>query len=209
MEAIHSAGHEIASHGYGHELIYNQTPEVFRDDVSRSCDLLSSLTGSPISGYRAPSFSITDWSIDILAELGLTYDSSSFPTVGHDRYGKLSGADNDQPISQIRDGFFEVKVSSLAIGSTQIPWGGGGYFRAIPYPIYRAGLRRILRQKGQYVFYIHPWEIDAGQPRVNGIKPSYRFRHYLNLARCESRLEKLVRDFHWTTISQLLEKKPR
>ena len=157
-------------------------------------------------GYRAPSFSITDWAIDILQEEGFTYDSSAFPTIAHDRYGKLGGMDAGEPIVEIRPGFHEVCVSTLQVGKRGVPWGGGGYFRLIPYPVFRRGVARILRAKQPYVFYIHPWEIDAGQPRVSGLKRSHAFRHYVNLDRCERRWDSLLGDFSWCPVGELLSR---
>ncbi len=204
IRRIAAAGHEIASHGYGHDLIYSLTPEQFREDVRRAKRLTEDLTGAVVRGYRAPSFSITDWAIDILREEGFTYDSSAFPTVAHDRYGKLAGMDAGEPIAEIRPGFHEVCVSTLQLGRRGLPWAGGGYFRLIPYPVFKRGVRRILRSGTPYVFYIHPWEIDPGQPRVSGLRRSHAFRHYNNLDRCEARFASLLSDFEWTTVGELL-----
>ena len=197
-------GHEIASHGYGHELIYELSEEAFRSDVERSKKLLEDLTGKSVLGYRAPNFSITDWAIPILQELGFTYDSSSFPTLAHDRYGKLSGTRPGEMITEIEPGFHELCVSCLFVGSRGLPWGGGGYFRVIPYEIFRRGVRRIHASGRPFVFYIHPWEIDAGQPRVSVRPRLNRFRHYVNLRRCEGRFSALLGDFEWTTCQDLL-----
>lgn len=205
VKKIAAAGHEIASHGYGHDLIYSLKPEQFRADIDRSKKFLEDMTGKAVVGYRAPSFSITDWAIDTLKEAGFTYDSSAFPTVAHDRYGKLKGMDAGEPIVEIRPGFHEVCVSVLKIGKKGIPWAGGGYFRLFPYFIFKPGVKRILNTGTPYVFYIHPWEIDPGQPRVeSGIKRSHRFRHYNALSACEGRFGSLLSDFKWTTIGDLL-----
>ncbi|MBX3358602.1 MAG: DUF3473 domain-containing protein [Phycisphaeraceae bacterium] len=205
VRRIAQAGHEIASHGYGHELIYSISHDAFRADIDRSTKALQDLTGAQIRGYRAPSFSITDWAIDILQEQGFEYDSSSFPVVAHDRYGKLSGIHAGVPIQELRPGFHEVCVSCLNLAGKGVPWGGGGYFRLIPYGLFRAGVRRILASGKPYVFYIHPWEIDAGQPRLTGMKRSHAFRHYVNLDRCGSRFDALLRDFEWTTVAHVLD----
>jgi polysaccharide deacetylase family protein (PEP-CTERM system associated) len=206
VRRIADAGHEIASHGYGHELIYNLTPQQFRLDVVRGKELLEDITGTKIRGYRAPNFSITDWAIDILRDVGIEYDSSAFPTVAHDRYGKLSGMTARQTVVPLGDGFTEVCVSCLNVGNRGLPWGGGGYFRFFPYPLFRRGVTHIVDSGQPYVFYIHPWEIDAKQPRIagGGLKRSHRFRHYVNIGRCEARWNKLLGDFRWTTISALL-----
>lgn len=204
VRRIAAEGHEVASHGYGHELIYRLTPDQFRDDVRRSKALLEDLTGSEVRGYRAPSFSITDWSVGILRELGFSYDSSVFPTVAHDRYGRLEGMDAAHPVVELAPGFHEVCISCLMVGSRGLPWGGGGYFRLLPYGIFRLGVARILRSGRPYVFYIHPWEIDPDQPRVRGLAPLRRARHYVGLSRTEGRLESLLEGFRFTAVADLL-----
>jgi polysaccharide deacetylase family protein (PEP-CTERM system associated) len=205
IKRIADAGHEIASHGYGHDLIYNLSHDEFREDMKRGIGIVEELTGAKIRGYRAPSFSITDWAIDILQELGLSYDSSAFPTVAHDRYGKLAGMDSGQPIVEIREGFHEVCVSVLKLGKKGIPWAGGGYFRLFPYPVFKHGVKKILKAGTPYVFYIHPWEVDPGQPRIDGLKRSHRFRHYNNLDRCDARFDDLLQSFTWRPVGELLE----
>jgi polysaccharide deacetylase family protein (PEP-CTERM system associated) len=206
VRRIADAGHEIASHGYGHQLVYEIGPEAFREDMKRGIGLVEDATGAKVRGYRAPNFSITDWAIDILQELGLTYDSSAFPTVAHDRYGKLTGMDAGTPIAEIRPGFHEVCVSVLKLGPKGLPWAGGGYFRLFPYPLFRWGVKKILASGLPYVFYIHPWEIDPDQPRIDGLKKSHRFRHYNNLEKGERRFASLVGDFDWTTVGDLVER---
>jgi polysaccharide deacetylase family protein (PEP-CTERM system associated) len=209
IERIADAGHEVASHGYGHALLGTLSHDEFRADVERSKNLLEELAGAEVIGYRAPAFSITDWSIPILEELGFAYDSSCFPTVAHDRYGRLTGMSGDQPVVELRPGFHEVCVSCLYVGSRGVPWGGGGYFRLIPYPVFRRGINRILRAGPPYVFYIHPWEIDPGQPRVEGVPHGYRFRHYVGLESCERRFASLLSDFRWSTMAELLAEERR
>jgi polysaccharide deacetylase family protein (PEP-CTERM system associated) len=208
VNRIAAAGHEIASHGYGHELLSSLSPEAFRADLERSKGVLEDLTGTEIQGYRAPSFSITEWAIPILQDLGFAYDSSVFPTFGHDRYGKLPGMRPDEPVVEIIPGFYEIAVSCLTVASRGLPWGGGGYFRLLPYPVFRRGARRILGLGLPYVFYIHPWEIDADQPRVQGLSPQHRFRHYVGLRRCETRFTSLLGDFAWSSMSDLLSGRP-
>jgi polysaccharide deacetylase family protein (PEP-CTERM system associated) len=203
--AIAEAGHEVASHGHGHQLIHSLQPSEFRADVSRSKQYLEDLLGMPVRGYRAPSFSITDWAIPILQELGFDYDSSVVPTIAHDRYGKLTGVDAGKPVALLREGFHEVCISCLRLGKRGIPWGGGGYFRLAPYALWVQGMRAILRAGRPYVFYIHPWEIDAGQPRIPGMKATEAFRHRVNLGRCEERFTALAGAFPWTTIRDLID----
>jgi polysaccharide deacetylase family protein (PEP-CTERM system associated) len=208
VRRIAAAGHEIASHGYGHELLESLSPEAFRADVERSKGLLEDIVGAEVRGYRAPSFSIKEWAIPILQNLGFSYDSSLFPSFGHDRYGNLAGIGPDQPVVEVSPGFFEISVSCITIASRGIPWGGGGYFRLLPYSVFRRGARRILRSGRPYVFYIHPWEIDPHQPRVEGLPRPYRFRHYVGLRRCEARFTSLLADFAWTTMADLLHRWP-
>jgi polysaccharide deacetylase family protein (PEP-CTERM system associated) len=205
VRAIADAGHEVASHGYGHELIYSLEPSEFRADVLRSKKRLEDLTGKPVRGYRAPCFSITPWAIPILQEVGFEYDSSAVPTVAHDRYGRLPGVEAGKPVVLLRDGFYEVCISCLRLGKRGIPWGGGGYFRLVPYSLWEQGVRAILRSGWPYVFYIHPWEIDPGQPRVKGLKGTNAFRQHVNLNRCEERFTALVGAFRWKPLCDLMD----
>lgn len=205
VREIVAAGHEIASHGFGHELIYEIGPDRFREDVRRAKGLLEDISGRRVAGYRAPNFSITDWAIEILAEEGHMYDSSSFPVVAHDRYGKLSKSGGGSVIYEVTPGMTEVCVSSLRIAGRDIPWGGGGWFRLFPYPLFCAGVDRILAKGQPYVFYIHPWEIDAAQPRVQCSNRVNGWRHYMNLSRCEARWSKLLSSRTWCAIEDLLE----
>jgi polysaccharide deacetylase family protein (PEP-CTERM system associated) len=205
VRRIAEAGHEVACHGYGHQLIGSLQPAEFREDVARAKHCIEDQLGAPVRGYRAPSFSITEWAIPILQELGFDYDSSIVPTIAHDRYGKLAGMDARRPITLLREGFHEVSISCLRLGKRGIPWGGGGYFRLAPYALWLQGVRTILRSGRPYVFYIHPWEIDRDQPRVAGMKPFEMFRHRINLSRCEERFVALAGAFPWTTIRDLID----
>lgn len=208
VRRIHAAGHEIASHGYGHDLVYSLSHEAFREDIRRGKRLVEDIAGVAVEGYRAPSFSITDWAIDILREEGFTYDSSSFPTLAHDRYGKLSGMRSGVPVVELRPGFREACVSCWNVAGRAVPWGGGGYFRLVPYALFRRGVRSILASGQPYVFYIHPWEIDPDQPRVSGLRRSHAFRHYVNLGRCAARWDALLGDVRWGTMRDLLAAVP-
>jgi polysaccharide deacetylase family protein (PEP-CTERM system associated) len=205
VRRIAEAGHEIASHGYAHELVSEQNPAEFRADVVRSKQLLEELTGRRVSGYRAPSFSVTEWALPILRDVGFEYDSSLFPTtIAHDRYGKLARMSaGDGPIV-LSDGLVEVGMSCLTLRSHALPWAGGGYFRLLPYRVFKIGVNRILDSGRPYVFYIHPWELDAAQPRLRGLTRTERLRHYLNLEKTESRWVSLLRDFRWMTIAELV-----
>lgn len=204
VRRIAEAGHEIASHGYDHELIHESDPAAFRTDVERSKTLLEDISHRPVRGYRAPSFSLTDWALPILREAGFEYDSSLFPTtISHSRYGRPPALRRSDPVTRV-DGVTVVSLSCLPVRDHALPWAGGGYFRLIPYPVFKRGVRRILKSGKPYVFYIHPWELDAGQPRLTGLKRSERMRHYLNLERTESRWSSLLRDFEWVTIGELV-----
>ena len=205
VRSIQRGGHEVASHGYGHEIVYKLTPEAFAQDVRKSLDVLQQITGEAVLGYRAPNFSITDWAVDILQEHGLRYDSSYFPTVGHDRYGKLECYPaKNVPVYEIKDGFYEVPLTSLQAGGKLIPWSGGNYFRVMPYPLFRWGMRRILQQRGVFNFYLHPWEVDPGQPREKRLSPIQSLRAYNNLSRIRGRYESLTADFQFTSIKDWL-----
>ena len=213
---IQKAGHEVASHGYSHQLIYNQTPEVFREETRRSKQILEDITGEPITGYRAASYSITNqsrWALDILAEEGFVWDSSVFP-VHHDRYG-MPGTPR-WPHRLITDNghqLAEFPLSTLKFLGYTLPIAGGGYFRLFPYWFSRWGLGSINRQGHPFVFYLHPWEVDPDQPRLD-VKWFSRFRHYNNLEVCEQRLDQLLGHFRFTAMGdvlrdlQLLEKEP-
>ncbi|TGN41513.1 XrtA system polysaccharide deacetylase [Marinobacter confluentis] len=206
VRTIQKEGHEIASHGYSHQLIYNQTPEVFREETRRSKAILEDITGKPITGYRAASYSITNesrWALDILAEEGFVWDSSIFP-VRHDRYG-MPGTPR-WPHKLTTDKGYELAefpLSTLKLPGYTLPIAGGGYFRLFPYWFSRWGLGSINRQGQPFVFYLHPWEVDPEQPRLD-VKWFSRFRHYNNLNVCEARLSKLLGHFPFTTMSNVL-----
>jgi polysaccharide deacetylase family protein (PEP-CTERM system associated) len=205
VKRIHAEGHEIASHGYGHDLIYTLSPRDFQRDVERSKGFLEELTGERVLGYRAPSFSITDWAIDILITLGFRYDSSLFRAAAHDRYGSLETFTiAEEPCFELRKDFYQVPLSYLTVAGKKVPWAGGGYFRVFPYPLFKWGVTRIVQTHGAYTFYIHPWEFDSGQPRVDNLSWQHRFRHYRNLSRTKTRFADMVRSFHFKPIRALL-----
>jgi polysaccharide deacetylase family protein (PEP-CTERM system associated) len=208
VKRIAAMGHEVACHGYSHELIYRQTPAVFLEETRRAKSLLEDLTGLPVTGYRAASFSITPrsrWALDTLIELGFAYDSSIFP-VRHDRYG-MPGAAREPGFVHAPSGarIAEFPMSTAKFGSMRIPVSGGGYFRLLPYWLTSGGLRSINeRENMPFTFYLHPWEIDVDQPRVR-VKLLSRFRHYTNISKCEARLHRLLGDFRFTTMSKVLK----
>jgi polysaccharide deacetylase family protein (PEP-CTERM system associated) len=206
VRRIHAAGHEIACHGLTHELVYNQTPDVFRRETVESKALLEDAIGEPVLGYRAASYSITKeslWALDILCELGFTYDSSIFP-IAHDRYG-IPGASTKPGKFKTPNGNYiiEFPLSTKPVLGMRVPVSGGGYFRLMPYWFTRWALRSLNAEQQSFAFYLHPWEIDPEQPRVRASLLS-RFRHYNNLDICESRLRSLMGDFRFTTMQNLL-----
>ncbi len=207
VKAIHERGHEIASHGYAHRKIYTQTPDQFRKETKRSKRILEDIIGQPVIGYRAASYSITReslWALDILKEEGFLYDSSIFP-IHHDRYGMP----DYQRFCHVlngngKDGLVELPLSTVRFAGTNIPIAGGGYLRFFPYAFTRWGIRRLNDKERQPVIvYLHPWEIDPQQPRIISNALS-QFRHYLNLEKTETRLIRLLRDFQFAPIRQVL-----
>ncbi len=196
VREIQKRGHEVASHGFNHHLCYNQSEDDLRYDLKKSKELLENITGEEIMGYRAPSFSITDNALRIIREVGFLYDSSYNSYEGHGRYGSFQLPKNqkpNQPLYTLSPLFYEIPVSNLRLGNKVIPWGGGGYFRLLPFFIYHAGVQRVLNQKNSFVFYMHPWEIDPEQPRVSEAKSFYRFRHYINIESAKRKLVKLIK----------------
>lgn len=203
IKEIHSQGHEIASHGYAHRRASEQTRDELFADVKRSKDHLENLLGEEIIGYRAPSFSIgytNEWAFEVLKELGFHYSSSTYP-VKHDLYGTP-----DWPRFAYKrpEGIIEIPIPTLKMLGKQVPIGGGGYFRLYPYKMTQMLVQKYLRQEKQpYSFYFHPWEIDADQPRLTNAPAKSKFRHYVNLHRTEAKLERLLKDFSWSTMKDV------
>ena len=207
VRRIAAAGHEIASHGYSHQLIYTQTPAEFRAETVRSKHLLEDLSGTGVIGYRAASFSITQrslWALDVLAELGFRYDSSIFP-IRHDRYGIPGASEEPGPLSAPSGAtLIEFPMGAARCCGLRIPVSGGGYFRLLPFSVTRWGLRQINAQGRPFTFYLHPWELDPDQPRV-AVPWLSRFRHYTNLHRCEDRLRRLLGEFSFAPMRDVLQ----
>jgi polysaccharide deacetylase family protein (PEP-CTERM system associated) len=205
---IAALGHEVASHGYAHQLVYDQTPSAFRDDVRRAKALLENACGHRVRGYRAPSFSITSqsiWALDVLIEEGYRYDSSIYP-IRHDRYGIPAAPRHPFIVRRSSGTLLEVPASTARVAKVNLPIGGGGYFRLLPYQWTRWGIDRLNRQEQRpAVFYLHPWEIDPGQPRLPAGALT-RFRHYRNLDRAESRLRRLLHDFRFGPMRSLVDR---
>lgn len=207
VRRIHDAGHEVACHGLSHELVYRQTPEVFREETRTAKAMLEDVIGGPVLGYRAASYSITSrslWALDILCELGFEYDSSIFP-IAHDRYG-IPGASTRPGTVQAPNGrsIVEFPLSTRRVLGVRVPVSGGGYFRLLPYWFTRWALAGINAADDlPFIFYLHPWEIDAGQPRFRASWLS-RFRHYTNLDVCQARLARLIKDFKFGRVVDVL-----
>jgi polysaccharide deacetylase family protein (PEP-CTERM system associated) len=206
-EIVHR-GHELASHGYGHERASDLTEEAFLEDIHSAKVLLEDLAGLEVRGYRAPSFSIGTgnlWAFDCLANTGHRYSSSIYP-IAHDHYGM---PDSPRFVYEVRPGLLEVPITTLRAFGRNFPSSGGGYFRLLPYALSRWMLQRVNstdRQPG--IFYFHPWEIDALQPRIPGIGAKTRFRHYVNIDRVEARLNQLLTDFRWGRMDHIFLNQP-
>jgi polysaccharide deacetylase family protein (PEP-CTERM system associated) len=203
VRRIVKEGHELASHGYGHERASDQTEETFFTDINLAKILLQDLSGVEVKGYRAPSFSIGKgnlWAFDSLQKAGYQYSSSIYP-IKHDHYGM---PDSPRFAYEVRDGLLEIPVTTLRMFNRNLPSSGGGYFRLFPYALSRWMLKQVNgTDKESAIFYFHPWEIDAEQPRVPGINAKTRFRHYVNIDRMEKRLDQLLTDFKWGRMDQV------
>jgi polysaccharide deacetylase family protein (PEP-CTERM system associated) len=206
VQEIDSRGHEIGSHSYWHRLIYAMTPDEFRADLRRSKVVLEAIIGRDVVLFRAPSFSITNksrWALDILAEEGFQIDSSIFP-VRHDRYG-IPGAPrqpyaHDLPAGRLE----EFPAAAMNVAGWRLPVSGGGYFRLYPLWLTRLGARLANRRGYPFMFYIHPWELDPQQPRVDGVGWKSRFRHYVNLSGVEAKLRRFLAGMRFGTLTQAL-----
>jgi polysaccharide deacetylase family protein (PEP-CTERM system associated) len=210
VRGVAAAGHEIACHGYAHRLIYDQTPETFRADVSRAKATLEDLTGTPVLGYRAPSLSITprsEWALDVLLDCGFHYDSSVIPI----RDAVCGFPDTPRFPYVIRecDGrrLVEFPISTARVFGRNLPLGGGGYLRVFPYHYMAWGMRRVNRIDAQpAVFYIHPWEVDPDQPRMQTAGKRGFSTHYVGLGGTEAKLRRLLRDFRFAPVRDVLRK---
>ena len=208
VREIHDRGHEVASHGYGHGLVYTQTPEAFRHDVRRARRILEDATGQAVVGYRAPSYSITArslWALDVLVDEGYEYDSSIFP-IRHDRYG-MPDAPRHRHVRHTPAGpIVELPPATVRTLGMNLPAAGGGYLRLLPYGWTRRALTRLNeRERQPAVFYVHPWEIDPDQPRLPARGLS-RFRHYRNLHLTEPRLRSLLGSFRFAPARAMLRR---
>ena len=205
IRTMASAGHEVASHGYEHLMVTAQTADQFREDVRKSKAILEDLIGEQVIGYRAPSFTIvkqTKWALQLLVEEGYRYDSSIFP-IAHDRYGMPGARPHRHQLHTPAGSIWEVPPATVQIGWVRCPVAGGGYFRFFPYPVLRMLLKRATSEAEPLVMYLHPWELDPAQPRMQGPWVS-KFRHYLNLDKTESRLKQLLGDFKFGPIRDVV-----
>lgn len=202
VREIEGCGHEIATHGYSHTLLTQMTPEAFEADLGRALAVMRGCCHQKVLGFRAPSFSVTSktlWAIDIMAKQGLKYDSSIFPVSYHPDYGIPGASLSIHQIGSIT----EVPMSCARLFGRNVPCSGGGYFRIYPYPVTRFLLGQCNAQGRPVVFYLHPWEVDPGQPRVR-LSWSKRVRHYANLDKTLSRLDRLLGDLKFTSIREVL-----
>jgi len=207
VRRIAAAGHEIASHGYAHRLIYEQTPETFRADVSRAKATLEDIVGRPVLGYRAPSFSVTGrslWALDVLLECGFRYDSSVFP-IRDALYG-LPAAERFPHVIHRENGreLLEFPITTTRLFGRNLPLGGGGWLRVFPYAYMRWGMRRVNREGHPAVVFIHPWEVDPEQPRMRTAGQRGFSTHYVGLRRTQAKLRRLFRDFRFGPMRDVL-----
>jgi polysaccharide deacetylase family protein (PEP-CTERM system associated) len=204
VREIAAAGHEIASHGFSHVRVTEQQPDAFRDDVVATKRLLEDTVGQEVIGYRAATYSINEgnlWALDVLGETGHRYSSSIYP-IKHDLYGIPSAPRFRFEVGASK--LTEIPITTVPIFGRNWPCGGGGYFRLFPYALSKWAIGRVNDEDRQSaVFYFHPWEIDPGQPRIQGVSAKTRFRHYLNLDRFESRLSSLLADFRWNRVDKV------
>lgn len=204
IKEIHSQGHEIACHGYSHQVIYNQNRESFRNDVYKAKTVLEDIIGEQVIGYRAPTYSITKntlWAFDILEDLGFQYDSSIFP-IYHDNYGIPDAPRLPHKIEG--RSLAEFPISTMKLGVFNLPISGGGYFRLFPYLLTRKALSVLDRRNEPFVFYIHPWEFNPAIPRIPGMSFPSRFRTYVGITRTADKFSHLINDFSFTTVRQVL-----
>ncbi|HEY3180999.1 MAG TPA: XrtA system polysaccharide deacetylase [Casimicrobiaceae bacterium] len=197
VRRISAAGHEVASHGFEHHRASEQKRDVFLADIRLAKAVLEDVAGQAVHGYRAPSFSVghgNAWAFDCMTEAGYKYSSSIYP-IRHDHYGV---PDAPRFAHEVRPGLLEVPVATIRMLRNNLPAGGGGYFRLLPYAVSRWSIRRINSiDRKPAMFYFHPWELDPDQPRVEGISAKTRFRHYVNLSRMQPRISRLLTDFRW------------
>ncbi|MCB0064659.1 MAG: DUF3473 domain-containing protein [Caldilineaceae bacterium] len=207
VREIAAQGHEIGTHGYWHELVYHQTPTTFAGDLRDSLEVIQdAVPGAQVIGYRAPAFSITNeslWALDVLADHGIRYDSSIFPLSLHDRYGIKNA---QRFATRLANGMWEFPASTVQLGRWNWPVAGGGYFRLYPRWLTEQAIRHLNREGQPAVIYLHPWEFDPAQPRVNDVSQLTKFRHYVNLSKTEERLRYLLERYSFGPMAQVFAK---
>lgn len=207
VQEIHGLGHEVACHGYAHRLVYGMERAAFAADVRRAKQAIEDAIGAAVVGYRAPTCSVVReslWALDVLAQEGFAYDTSIFP-IHHDRYG-IPEAPRFAHRLRLPGGgdLVEFPMTTMRIAGHNVPFCGGGYFRLAPYPLVRAGMRHVNEREGMpAMVYLHPWELDPGQPRLP-VRGLTRFRHYVNLGQTERKLERLLTDFSFAPAHAVL-----
>ncbi len=197
VRQIHQRGHEVASHGYNHELPTKLEPQAIMEDLCSSKKLLEDLIGKEITGYRAPSFAADNRILNLVYQAGYRYDASYNSFAAHGRYGKMDFSQSEKKCGYyaVSHDFFEIPVTNLHLGNTILPIGGGGYFRLIPFPVFRQAVKQAMKREKIFMFYAHPWEIDPDQPRVDHAPWKLKFRHYVNLSKTEKKLIDLIQTF--------------
>ena len=197
VREISSRGHEVASHGFGHIMCNQIDPAALDKDIRHSKGLLEDIVGREVKGYRAPNFSINDQALKSIQSAGYQYDSSYNNFSKHGRYGTISvnGCKTKGIAIQMANGIIELPISNLILRGKTLPWGGGGYFRFLPFKIFKVGVNKILNDSDTYLFYMHPWEIDPDQPRARAAKGFSGWRHYVHLDKTYGRLEGLINVF--------------
>jgi polysaccharide deacetylase family protein (PEP-CTERM system associated) len=209
ISEIHQRGHEVASHGYGHMMCNHLNSNDLFKDLVLSKNLLENITGCEVKGYRAPNFSISEKALKFIKKAGYKYDSSYNNFSQNGRYGQISINGTKKGIGfEFTGNFYELPISNMKLSNQIIPWGGGGYFRLIPFPIFKAGIKQILKKQEAYIFYLHPWEIDQNQAKAKQAKGLSGWRHYMNLDKTYKRLKKLISTFRThriITCSQYIE----
>ena len=207
IKRIAAEGHEVASHGMAHFRVGDQTPEQFLEDISKTRKILQDISGQPVNGYRAASFSIgtdTLWAHDVLAEAGYVYSSSVYP-VRHDHYG-IPDAPRFRYTPGADTRLAELPMTTVKLFDRNLPCSGGGFFRLLPYAYFRWAIGKVNREDRQpTIFYFHPWEIDTEQPRQTGISAKTRFQHYVNLSRMAPRLQRMLKDFSWDRMDRVFD----
>lgn len=205
VKRIEAEGHEIGTHGFSHTLIYQQEPELFKQELTRAIHYLEDLTGKKVLGHRAPFFSITKdslWALDILGELGIKYDSSIFPVLNY-RYGIAGSPRFPYKITRGEHEFVEFPISTLKLPGFTMPISGGAYFRIYPYQVTKQAIKSVNRGGEPVTFYLHPWELDPEHPRID-VPRRIALTHYFNLGATERRLKKLIRDFKMAPMKEVL-----